>query len=52
MICLIFGTALQSDWTTVGVQMICSIGYYLLLFYRRYNVISLDSLARQFRAEA
>ncbi len=52
MICLIFGTGLRSDWPTVGIQMIYSIGYFLLLFYRRYNVLSLDSLAARFRATA
>jgi thiosulfate dehydrogenase [quinone] large subunit len=52
MICLIFGTGLRSDWPTVGIQMIYSITYFLLLFYRRYNVLSLDSLAGRFRATA
>lgn len=52
MICLIFGTALRSDWPTVGIQMIYSISYFLLLFYRRYNAFSLDSLTTRFRAAA
>jgi thiosulfate dehydrogenase (quinone) large subunit len=28
---LVFGTAMRSDWNTVGVQMIYAITYYLLL---------------------
>jgi thiosulfate dehydrogenase [quinone] large subunit len=52
MVCLIFGTAMRSDWTTVGIQMIYSITYFLLLFYRRYNVFSVDSLAARSRAGA
>jgi len=49
MICLIFGTAMRSDWTTVGIQMIYSITYFLLLFCRPYNVFSLDSLVTRTR---
>jgi hypothetical protein len=49
--CLIFGTAMRSDWPTVG-QLIYSIRYFLLLFHRRYDVLSLDSLLRRFRAPA
>ncbi|HEX4004253.1 MAG TPA: DoxX family protein [Candidatus Acidoferrales bacterium] len=49
MVCLIFGTGMRSDWTTVGIQMIYSITYFLLLFYRRYNVLSLDSLVARSR---
>jgi thiosulfate dehydrogenase [quinone] large subunit len=41
---LIFGTALRSDWPTVGVQMIYSITYYLLLVNRNENRFSLDTL--------
>jgi len=52
MICLIFGTAMRSDWTTVGIQMIYSITYFLLLFCRRYNRFSLDSLVTQTRETA
>jgi len=43
---LIFGTALRSDWTTVGIQMIYSITYYFLLANRVENCFSLDSLFR------
>jgi len=52
MICLIFGTAMRSDWTTVGIQMIYSITYFLLLFCRRYNRFSLDSLVTRTREAA
>jgi thiosulfate dehydrogenase (quinone) large subunit len=52
MILLIFGTALRGDWTIVGVQMIYSISYFLLLFYRRYNVFSLDWLVARSGAGA
>jgi thiosulfate dehydrogenase [quinone] large subunit len=41
---LIFGTALRSDWTTVGIQMLYSIAYYLLLVNRTHNQFSLDAL--------
>ncbi len=41
---LVFGTAMRSDWTTVGVQMIYAITYYLLLVNRSENRFSLDTL--------
>jgi len=41
---LVFGTAMRSDWNTVGVQMIYAITYYLLLVNRSYNRFSLDAL--------
>lgn len=44
MIALIFGTAMRSDWTTVGVQMIYSVAYFLLLFFRRYDAFSVDAV--------
>ena len=50
---LVFGTAMRSDWTTVGVQMIYAITYYLLLVNRDYNRFSLDTLlarSRQLRS--
>lgn len=43
---LIVGTALRSDWTTVGIQMIYAITYYLLMLNRADNAISLDGLFR------
>jgi thiosulfate dehydrogenase [quinone] large subunit len=44
MVLLILGTALRSDWATVGVQMIYSMAYYLLLSNVRQNDLSLDAL--------
>ena len=44
---LIFGTALRSDWTTVGIQMIYAITYYLLLVNLVYNGSSVDALIRR-----
>lgn len=41
---LVFGTAMRSDWTTVGVQMIYAITYYFLLVDRSNNRFSLDAL--------
>jgi thiosulfate dehydrogenase [quinone] large subunit len=41
---LVFGTAMRSDWNTVGVQMIYAITYYLLLVNRAHNRFSLDAL--------
>jgi thiosulfate dehydrogenase [quinone] large subunit len=46
---LIFGTALRSDWTTVGIQMIYAITYYLLLLNCADNAFSLDALFREDR---
>jgi thiosulfate dehydrogenase (quinone) large subunit len=43
---LISGTALRSDWPTVGIQMIYSITYYFLLLNRADNGFSLDALFR------
>lgn len=39
---LIFGTALRSDWTTVGVQMIYVIAYFLAFVFLEHNQYSLD----------
>jgi thiosulfate dehydrogenase (quinone) large subunit len=41
---LVFGTAMQSNWNTVGIQMIYAITYYLLLKNRSANRFSLDQL--------
>src|SRR5579863_831648 len=41
---LVFGTAMRSDWNTVGVQMIYAITYYLLLVNRSYDRFSIDAL--------
>jgi thiosulfate dehydrogenase (quinone) large subunit len=40
---LVFGTAMRSDWNTVGVQMIYAITYYLLLANRLQNRFSVDA---------
>jgi thiosulfate dehydrogenase [quinone] large subunit len=44
---LIFGTALRSDWNTVGIQMIYAITYYLLLANVEDDYFSLDTLFSQ-----
>ena len=41
---LILGTALRSDWPTVGIQTIYSITYYFLLLHRADNGFSPDGL--------
>jgi thiosulfate dehydrogenase (quinone) large subunit len=41
---LVFGTAMRSDWNTVGVQMIYAITYYFLLVHRASDRFSLDTL--------
>jgi uncharacterized membrane protein YphA (DoxX/SURF4 family) len=46
---LIFATALRSDWTTAGIQMIYAITYYLLLLNHADNTFSLDALLRAHR---
>jgi thiosulfate dehydrogenase [quinone] large subunit len=44
IVALVFGTALRSDWNTVGVQMIYAITYYFLLVHRSSDRFSLDKL--------
>jgi thiosulfate dehydrogenase (quinone) large subunit len=44
---LVFGTALRSDWVTVGIQMIYAITYYLLLANPADNYFSVDTLLRR-----
>jgi uncharacterized membrane protein YphA (DoxX/SURF4 family) len=46
---LIFATALRSDWTTAGIQIIYAITYYLLLLNHAANAFSLDALLRAHR---
>ena len=41
---LIFGTALRSDWATVGLQMIYVVAYFLALLFVEYNRYSLDQI--------
>jgi len=40
----VFGTALRSDWETLGIQMLYAIIYYLLLTGRMHDYFSLDTL--------
>jgi thiosulfate dehydrogenase (quinone) large subunit len=44
---LVFGTAMRSDWNTVGIQMIYAIAYYLLLANHSGNRFSLDARLRK-----
>ena len=44
MTALVFGTSLRSDWTTVGLQMIYVVLYYLLLVNIGDDYFSLDRL--------
>jgi thiosulfate dehydrogenase (quinone) large subunit len=41
---LVFGTALRSDWSTVGAQMVYAISYYFLLRNLVDDYFSLDAL--------
>ena len=43
-IALVFGTALRSDWDTLGIQMIYAAIYYLLLVGRICDRFSIDHL--------
>jgi thiosulfate dehydrogenase [quinone] large subunit len=43
IIALIFGTALRSDWNTVGTQLIYAVIYYLLLARIGDNAYALDT---------
>jgi thiosulfate dehydrogenase [quinone] large subunit len=47
IIALVFGTALRSDWDTLGMQMIYAAIYYLLLVGSTYNRFSLDNCAEE-----
>lgn len=44
MVCLTFGSSMQSNWSAVGSQLLYSVVFFLLLFLRRYNDLSLDTL--------
>jgi len=46
MMALVFGTSLRSDWNLVFLQMFYSFLYFVLLFFRRYDAWSVDSLLR------
>jgi len=47
IIALVFGTALRTDWDTLGIQMIYAAIYYLLLVSRTYDRFSIDHLRRK-----
>jgi thiosulfate dehydrogenase [quinone] large subunit len=47
IIAFVFGTALRSDWASVGNQMIYGITYYVLLANCRYDRLSLDHWLRR-----
>ena len=44
---LVFGTALRSDWSTIGLQLIYAVIFYLLLCRVGDNCYSVDSLRRR-----
>jgi len=44
MVALVFGTALRSEWNTVGLQLIYAVVYYLLLANFEHNGYAIDSL--------
>ena len=44
IVALVFGTALPSDWSTAGVQMVYAIIYYFLLKNLADNYFSVDTL--------
>ena len=46
---LVFGTALRSDWSTAGVQMVYAITYYFLLKNLDDNYLSVDALLSAYR---
>jgi thiosulfate dehydrogenase [quinone] large subunit len=50
MITLVFGTALRSEWNTVGLQLLYAAIYYLLLTHVEHNGYAVDSLRRNDRA--
>ncbi|WPB79621.1 DoxX family membrane protein [Archangium violaceum] len=43
MVSLIFGTALRSDWETLGLQMIYAALYAALMASARFNALSVDA---------
>jgi thiosulfate dehydrogenase [quinone] large subunit len=47
IVALVFGTALRSDWETLGIQMLYAAIYYLLLKDRAHNRFSIDHLCRR-----
>jgi thiosulfate dehydrogenase [quinone] large subunit len=49
MTALVFGTALRSDWATLGIQMVYAIVYFLLLVFRLNDRFSIDGLLAERR---
>lgn len=43
---LTFGMSTQSNWPVTGIQLSYAVVYFILLFLRRYNTLSLDALIR------
>ena len=46
MSALIFGTCLRSDWTTISIQMIYVIAFFIALFFLEHNHWSVDRVVR------
>jgi thiosulfate dehydrogenase (quinone) large subunit len=47
MASLVFGTALQSDWNTLAIQMLYASIYTALIAARQYNAYSVDALIQR-----
>jgi thiosulfate dehydrogenase (quinone) large subunit len=47
MVTLTWGVVLKQDWATAGLQLSYSITFFLLLFFRRYDLISVDGWLRR-----
>lgn len=47
MVALTWGVVLKQDWATAGLQLSYSITFFLLLFFRRYDLISVDGWLRR-----
>lgn len=43
MAALVFGTALQQNWGTLGTQMLYVLIYFVLLFLREYDAFGVDT---------
>ena len=41
---LTFGSTLHQDWDIAGLQLIYAVVYFILIAFRRYNLLSLDRL--------
>lgn len=47
MILLLFGKSMQQDWTTVAIQLLYALLYFVLLAYRHWNRFALDGVFRR-----